>query len=614
MTAARRLALSYSRFSDPKQGKGDSEDRQDRMFREFCTCHNLTPLAEVFADRGLSGYKDEHRKKGRLGQLIALAKDGRFEPGTVVVVEAWDRLGRLKPNKQIDLIEELLETGVQIGICRLNDVFTEEDFGTHKWTTLAVFVQLAYQESKQKAERVAASWEKRRERARKDGTLLTGRLPAWLEVVDGEVRLIEERAAAVRRIFQLAAAGYGQTRIVAVLTKEGFRPFGEVVVREGRTRSQHSGKWIRVYIGLILNDRRAIGEYQLRKGPGRQEEGSPLVGYLPAVVSEEEFLLAKAGQEQRFNRKDSLGRQVVPRQGRHLNLFKKLLRDARDGETLMLRNAGTTQSPRAVLINAAGEGGRDRRWTFPYPVFETAMLTKLAEIKPADVLPRATESPARVDVLRAKLAAIRADAAALAEDLRAGYDRRLSALLRDKGIEEERVAQELQEELARQVRPTEHAWGELPSLVEMLRTATDPAEVRLRLAACLRRVIDRIDVWIGSHGETRLASVSVHFAETVGGFRFYWIACRPPRSNGKVRRAGSWYVESRRLGHPEIQKLNAELAASEAEIEAAEAAAEAAGLPPDAFIEEPPDEPPIEEQMIEWCRSIAADAWRPLPE
>src|SRR5262245_16224354 len=136
-TAPRRIGISYARLSDPKQALGDGETRQDTMFRDFCTRHNLTPLAERFADRR-SGYHDEHRKKGRLGHLIAAAQRGAFEKGTVIVVEAWDRLGRLMPNKQVKLIEELLETGVQIGVCRLNDVFTYDDFGTHKWTTLAV--------------------------------------------------------------------------------------------------------------------------------------------------------------------------------------------------------------------------------------------------------------------------------------------------------------------------------------------------------------------------------------------------------------------------------------------------------------------------------------------
>src|SRR5262249_11244072 len=192
MSTTRRLGLSYTRFSDPKQQHGDSEDRQERDFRDFCQRYHLTPLAEVFADRGLSGYKDEHRKRGRLGQLIALAKDGRLEPGTVVVVEAWDRLGRLRPDRQTELIAELLRTGIHIGVCKLNDIFTEDDFGSHKWAGFSMFIQLAYQESKQKADRVAASWHQRRERARENGELLTTRLPAWLEQCKGEVRLIPD--------------------------------------------------------------------------------------------------------------------------------------------------------------------------------------------------------------------------------------------------------------------------------------------------------------------------------------------------------------------------------------------------------------------------------------
>src|SRR5262245_7177559 len=148
MSTTRRLAVSYSRFSDPIQAQGDSEDRQERLFRQFCQRHDLTPLAEVLADRGRSGHNAQHRKKRRLGQLVAMAKDGRFEDGTVIVVEAWDRLGRLRPDKMTALVAELVQTGLGIGVCRLDDIFTESDFGTHKWTTLAVFIQLAFQESK----------------------------------------------------------------------------------------------------------------------------------------------------------------------------------------------------------------------------------------------------------------------------------------------------------------------------------------------------------------------------------------------------------------------------------------------------------------------------------
>jgi DNA invertase Pin-like site-specific DNA recombinase len=529
-TNRRRLAVSYSRFSDPKQAKGDSETRQAELFRDFCGRHNLTPLREVFADKGRSGYRDEHRKKGRLGVLVAQAKDGAFDPGTVIVVEAWDRLGRLRPDKQTELIAELLRTGVHIGICRLDDIFTEDDFGTHKWTTLAVFVQLAYQESKQKADRVAHSWEKRRERARDEGKLLTTRVPAWVEVVNGEPRLIPERQAAVRRIFRLSLQGLGLTRIVSKLVAEGVPAFGEVVVNAGRGRSQFSGKWSRPYVALILNDRRAVGELQPKKADG-SPDGPPLPHYFPAAVTEEEFLLAKAGQEGRRN-KDKAGRKSGPRDVKYMNLFRGMLKHARDGEGFVLHNKGTAKKPALLLINVGGADGRGRSYTFPYYVFEEAVLRFLHEVDPKDVLPKEGEAASRADVLRATLENVRRDIAGLKGDLKEGYSKALVAVLREKEDEEEQVATALQEELARAVRPLARAWKELPGLMGMIREGGD--ETRLRLRPVLRRVIADARVLIVPRGVWQLLALQLHF--TGGACRSYLIV----RQHAGFRRPGGW--------------------------------------------------------------------------
>src|SRR5215204_5402849 len=104
MSKPRRTAVSYTRFSTAIQSKGDSETRQEREYRDFCERHNLTPGKEVYIDRGRSGYHGTHRTKGALGVLVHAAKQGRFEPDTVIVIEAWDRLGRLRPLKQTALI------------------------------------------------------------------------------------------------------------------------------------------------------------------------------------------------------------------------------------------------------------------------------------------------------------------------------------------------------------------------------------------------------------------------------------------------------------------------------------------------------------------------------
>jgi DNA invertase Pin-like site-specific DNA recombinase len=509
--STRRTAISYSRFSDPKQGKGDSEDRQADMFRSFCQHHNLTPLRDVYADRGRSGYKDEHRRKGRLGQLIAEAKDGRFEPGSVIVVEAWDRLGRLIPNKQVRLIEELLETGVQIGVCHLNDIFTMEDFGTHKWTTLAVFIQLAYQESKQKAERVAASWVRRRKQVRENGEVLTGRLPSWLQVRGGEIVGIPERVAAVERIFQLSADGFGQARIIRTLNEEGFAPIGR-----GKNGWGHS------YIQLILTDRRVLGELQLTKAG--QPEGGLLPDYYPRIIDDDLFALANEGQRGRGGKHGNRDRKWV-------NAFQGLLVNALDGEGFFLHQ----KRERLMLESAAGANGRGKSATFPYDAFEQGVLGLLREVDPAEVLPK---EPAenRATVLRAKLASVRGDIAGLQADLKEGYSKALASVLRDREADEEKIASELQEELERNAKPAARAWEELPSLADLIHEHGD--EARLKIRGVLRSLAEQALVLLVRRDSWILAAVQFFFKG--GAVRNYLLVYR----QGCSGREGGWWCGS----------------------------------------------------------------------
>jgi DNA invertase Pin-like site-specific DNA recombinase len=554
MPAPRRTGVSYSRFSSPLQATGDSADRQERLYRAFCVRHNLTPGKEVFADRGRSGYHGEHRTKGKLGQLIEAAKDGRFDPGTVVVIEAWDRLGRLRPDRQTELVAELLRTGVSIGVCRLDDVFTEEDFGSHKWTTLAVFIQLAHQESKQKAERVSASWDQRRKKAREEGAMLRSSLPAWIEVVDGEPRLIPERAAVLKRIFKLAADGIGHTRIVRTLDAEKVPPFGEKVVRAERTRSQFAGVWTKPYVALLLRDRRVLGELQPLKGD--KPDGPPLKNYFPAAVTEEQFALARAGQDARTNyAKDALGRKKSPRQSKYVNVFRGMLTHARDGGGFLLHNKGTGAKPDLILITADSNGGRGPRGhTFPYDVFEEKVLGFLEEIDPASVLPEKA-LPSSADVIRAKLKNTRDNLARYKEELRAGFSKTLAELVREAEQQEEQFANDLHDELARTARPLKRTWGELPSLIDVIRKAPDPDAARLKLRPALRAIVESAHVLIVPSRSWRFAVVQFQF---VGGARRDWVIMHQAAAN---KRAGGTAARSlSEMGWPAKSDLRAKAA------------------------------------------------------
>ena len=203
-----------------------------------------------------------------------------------------------------------------------------------------------------------------------------------------------------------------------------------------------------------------------------------------------------------------------------------------------LHNQGTREAPRLVLINNAGVEGRAPYSTFPYPVFEEAVLKQLCEVDSRDVLPSEKQARSRADVLRAKLADVRADIASLKADLKGGYSKALADVLRDREVAEEEAARLLQEELARSVKPAVKAWQELPDLAELIRKADDPEAARLRLRAVLRRIVEDVRVLIVRRASWQLCAVQVFFAG--GAHRDYLIA----NQSAANRRMGGWWARS----------------------------------------------------------------------
>jgi hypothetical protein len=108
----------------------------------------------------------------------------------------------------------------------------------------------------------------------------------------------------------------------------------------------------------------------------------------------------------------------------------------------------------------------------------------------------------------------------------------LSQLLREREAEEEKVATELQEELARSVRPAEKAWKALPTLADLVKKGGD--ESRLKLRPVLRRVIEGAWVLVVRRGIYMLAAVQVHFT---GGGQRNWLILNKTAANN---RAADW--------------------------------------------------------------------------
>jgi hypothetical protein len=400
---------------------------------------------------------------------------------------------------------------------------------------IQLILERAAEESERKSVRCGAAWKEKRRKARENGTILTRRLPAWVEVRGGKLALIPERAAVVKRIFALAAAGYGFGFIVKTLTEEGVPAFNE----NGKAGAKQTG-WIRSYIARILTDRRALGTFH-PCDTNRKPDGPPIPNYFPAAVTEDEWLAARAGLSQRKGKRGRVSERI--------NLFAGLVRNAADGTryyaTTRQSGNGTGQdrSKAALLITSAAANGRGAARSFPLDTFEAAVLSQLREINPRDVLPAGDDGPDETDVLAGELARVEDELTEAAEFMEAnGFSPTIGKRVQALEDRKRDLEAELRDARARATCPAAAAWEGFGSLADALGNAPNPTDARLRLRAALRRVVSEIWLLVVPRGSDRLCAVQVFFAG--GARRDYLIWHRPHRNNGKARKEGWWKARS----------------------------------------------------------------------
>jgi hypothetical protein len=370
--------------------------------------------------------------------------------------------------------------------------------------------------------------------AREQGALLSRILPAWIEERGGKLHLITERAAALRKVFELAAGGLGIKLIHRRLVGENVPAFGR------------SGRWTHSYLALLLRDRRVIGEHQPRHKDGTLD-GEAMPGYFPAAVPEALFYAARAGAAERH---DKPGRRATT-----INLFAHLLRDARSGAGYLVRNRREPVYDKAAkkhvcsplghrhaVLEAAKAKEGAAASSFPYPTFEKAVLGMLREVDPKEII-GTDNTPAVIDVLKGQLTQLRAEKAQVKADMLKRYSSTLVEVAAQLDEREAALDTQLLEARQRLATPLGQAWSDAMTLTEFLDKAPNPEETRLRLRSALRRMVDSIPMIVTARGTNRLAAVQVWFA---GGkqFRDYQILHRPAKGNNHTRTPGQWWCES----------------------------------------------------------------------
>lgn len=523
------------RFSSREQAKGDSirrqsSDRDEWLKRNKLSLDNTLTLR----DESKSAFRGKHRTddKTALAGFLAAVESGDVPEGSFLVVESLDRLTREDIQEALYLLLGLTRRGIRIVQLKPVEMIYDRSSESHQIMMMIMELGRGNSESVVKSDRVGKAWERRRVKAGEKGTPLTKAVPAWLSVKGDKFEVRPEAAQAVRLVYQWATDGMGYGQVAKKLNAEKVLPIGK-----------RAKFWEKSYVVKLLNNRSVIGEFQPFKGSSgnRAKHGEPLKEYFPAILSEEEFL---AAQGAKALRKKSGGRS-----SEWVNLFTGLLKDARDGSGIIARPA---DKGRRAYVSVSSQSGSIEARNFYVHVFERAVVSKLAEVNPRDLLPK-TEGIDRVLSLTAERDAAQGRIDKLKKLLDTEEDedglKDVQEKLKEWRKKLNKANADLNAERMKAASPLSESWGSAKPLLETLDEAPNPNEVRTRLRGLLRRIIEVIWVHVipVKHGH-RLCFVQVNF--NGGATRFYVIEFWGSWSDGKNSRAEEWHVTSHTNGIP----------------------------------------------------------------
>jgi hypothetical protein len=246
-----RTAISYLRFSTPQQAAGSTEDRQqeahERIFHHYELVLDPDVTLARLEDRGLSASKGHHRTRGNLRLLLDMVSARQIKRGTVLVIEAMDRLFREGIMDVFPLLKSLIVDGGLILVTGDMSIWGEAEINdvglSHK---LLAEINAARMYAQRLSQLASGGHAKKRrafdaladmtdeELAAAPKPLMHSPPPAWIirtKVGEGiaEYTLHPARAATLRRIFTMYADGYSTSQIAHMFNEERVPTFAAEV-------------------------------------------------------------------------------------------------------------------------------------------------------------------------------------------------------------------------------------------------------------------------------------------------------------------------------------------------------------------------------------------------
>jgi DNA invertase Pin-like site-specific DNA recombinase len=491
--------ISYLRFSNPEQMRGDSIRRQTKRAEEFCASRGWV-LDDSYSDRGVSGYKGKNHTEGALSQFLALVQSGEVPAGTVLLIESLDRLTREEPFEAIALFSKIITAGVTIITLadgKTYDRNAVKDMGNMLY--MVIVACRAHEESMMKADRLGRAWQQKRDQM-SEGHKLTSVVPAWMKLTKGKLELIPDAVKTVKLIYELTIQGQGTGALAKHLNATNVPPIGR------------AKQWYNSYLQKILTNRAVLGEYQPMTGhhPNRKPCGPVVPDYYPAIIDEAVFFQVQEIRRSRAIR----GNRGTSKSTR--NLFSGLLRDYLNGGSLTMVDKGKKSSGPKLVSSKAMRGEKGAEYiSIGYDFFEGAMLRVIQEIDWNKALAVGVPVESDLAELETKRAKLKAKVDVIMKSLDGDFDGFEEMMKKYKDFK-------LQlQDLDKLIEKTKGGAAQT-NIVQSVRQL-EGEDARKKAIVEIRKVIERIEIWIDSRDRY-----------------FGWIVCK-----GGYRRDFNCYRENK---------------------------------------------------------------------
>ncbi len=315
------VAYSYIRFSSHKQSLGDSLRRQLEKTADYVKTRPELELDTklTYRDLGLSAFESKNAETGQLGDFLNAVKSGLIKHGSVLIVEALDRLSRDATYKAVALLGELVESGVEVVTLSDKMSYTSKTLSrTSDFFYSVMQMSRSHEESERKSDLISQAYVARRLSKAK---IICNIAPGWL-IKDKKEKCWttdDKRAESVKFVYQNYLDGMSAHAICQKANLENWPQPSMRITRKAE-------KWHVSLVRRILSNPATTGRYIERSGIEHAD-------FFPRIISDEEFAKAQA----LANKKRAFPRR---RDNTKYNVFQGLIYCGYCGATMGYRDHG----------------------------------------------------------------------------------------------------------------------------------------------------------------------------------------------------------------------------------------------------------------------------------